>query len=111
MDTMVSSFRRLLKDNDIENLIAACNAAGLSAFYFVERRMTRLSKELFGIVLPHDSSGTHFAENGKTIDNVKELENFKKMGELLSEIGSEMTIGSYQTSAKWVYPSDESNAY
>ena len=75
---------KFFKDNDINYLIAGCNAAGLSVFYFTERRMTLLSKELSGIMMPHNSSGTHLDENGKTINNVKELENFKKKSELLS---------------------------
>ena len=29
---------------------------------------------------------TYLDKNGKTIDNVKELENFKKAGELLPEV-------------------------
>ena len=79
---------KLFKDHDIDYLIAACNAAGLSAFYFIERRTAPLSKELAGIVLPYDSFGTHLDENGKTIDDVKELQNFRKAGETLSEIWS-----------------------
>ena len=77
---------KFFKDLDIDYLIAACNAAGLSAFHFIERRMAPLSKELAGIVLLHDSFGTHLNENGKTIDDVKELQNFSKTGETLSEI-------------------------
>ena len=49
---------------------------------------------------------TYLDKNGKTIDNVKELENFKKAGELLPEVWSEMTIDGYQVSANWVDPSD-----
>ena len=48
--------------------------------------MVPLSKDLAGIVLPHDSFGTHLDENGKTIVDVKEMENFRKAGETLSEI-------------------------
>ena len=62
--------------------------------------MVPLSKELSGIVLPLDFFATHLNENGKTINNVKELENFKKAGELLSEISSEITIDLYQPSVK-----------
>ena len=72
------SINIFFKDHDIDYLIAACNAAGSSAFHFIERRMAPLSKELPGIVLPHDSFGTHLDENGKTIDDVKEPQNFRK---------------------------------
>ena len=86
--TSRQTLRKFFKDDDIDYLIAVCNAAGLSAFHFIERRMVLLSKELAGIVLPHDSFGTHLDENGKTIDDVKELQNFRKAGETLSEIWS-----------------------
>ena len=47
--------------------MAACNAAGLSVFNFIEQRMALLSTELSGIVLPDDSFGTQPGENGKTL--------------------------------------------
>ena len=105
MDTTHQILIRFLKNDHIDYVIAPCNSAGLSVFYFIEQRIVPLSKELSGIVLPHDSFGTHLNENGKTIDNVKELENLKKAGELLSEISSEITIDLYQPSVKWVNPS------
>ena len=77
---------KLFKDHDTDYLIAACSAAGISTFHFIEWRMAPLSKELAGIVLPHDSFGTNLIENGKTIDDVKELQNFGKAWETLSEI-------------------------
>lgn len=42
--------------------------------------MAPLSKELAGVVLPHDAFGSHLDENGVTVDAEKELENFKKAG-------------------------------
>ena len=54
---------------------------------------------------------THLDENGKTIDGVKEIQNFRKAGQTLSEIWSKMTIDDYEVSAKWVDPSDDSKAY
>ena len=68
--------------------------------------MAPLSKELSGIILPHDSFGTHLDDNGKTIDEVKELQNFRKARETLSEIWSQMTIDKHSVSAKWVDPAD-----
>ena len=61
--------------------------------------------------MSHDSFGTHLDENRKTIDDVKELQKFRKAGETLSEIWSKMTIDDYEVSAKWVDPSDNSKAY
>lgn len=62
-------------------------------------------------MLLHHSFSTHLNENGKTIDNVEVLDNFKKPDELLSEIWSEMTINGYQFSDIWLGPSNESKAY
>ena len=73
--------------------------------------MTPSSKELSGIVLLHHSFGTHLNENGKTIDNVEVLDNFKKAGKLLFEIWSEMTTDGHQISVIKVDPSDESKVY
>ena len=101
---------KLFKDHDIDYLINACNAAGLSAFHFIEWLMPLLSKELAWIVLSHDSFRTHLDENRKTIDDVKELQKFRKAGETLSEIWSKMTIDDYEVSAKWVDQSDNSKA-
>ena len=55
---------KFLKENDIDLIIVGCNASGLSAYHFIERRMAPLSKELAGIILPHDSFGSHLDGNG-----------------------------------------------
>ena len=58
-----------------QNLAAfflATNAPGRSAFNWVERRMVKVSKELSGVVLPHDKFGLHLNTKGETID--KELQ-------------------------------------
>ena len=55
--------------------------------------------------------GTHLDENGETIDDVKELQNFRKAGETLSEVWSKMPVDDYEISAKWVDPSDDNRVY
>ena len=70
--------------HDIDFLIAVCNAVGLSAYHFIERRISPLSKELAGIVFPHDLFCTNLDTNGNTVDPEKEMENFKKTGETLA---------------------------
>ena len=47
---------------------------------FHREQMAPFSKELAGIDLPHDSFGTHWDANGKTVDPEKKLKNFKKAG-------------------------------
>lgn len=56
------------KENNIDYIVAVCNAAGVCAYRFIERRMAQLSTQLAGIVLPHDTYGTHLNGNDKTID-------------------------------------------
>lgn len=48
--------------------------------------MAPLSYQLSGIVLPHESYGTHLDGQGRTVDVELEKENFKKAGEVLSEV-------------------------
>ena len=74
------------KENDVDYIVAVCNASGLSAYHFIERRMASLTKELAGVILSHDSYGSHLDGNGKTMDGEKELQNFKKADETLVEI-------------------------
>ena len=58
----------LFKELKLDVLLHGVNAAGLSVFNPVERRMAPLSHDLAGIILPHDSYGNHLDESGKTID-------------------------------------------
>ena len=57
-------------------MVHGVNAAGLSAFNPVERRMAPLSHDLSGVVLPHDTFGNHLDANGNTIDENLEMDNF-----------------------------------
>ena len=76
----------------------------------LSRRMASLSKELAGVVLPHDSSRCHLDSSGNTIVTERELQNFRKAGELLADIWSATTIDDYAVTIVWVDPSvKESN--
>ena len=68
--------------------------------------MAQLSKQLLGLVLPHDTYGTQLHGSGKTIDPLKELEKFKKAGQVLSNIWSETTIDDFTLTATCVDISD-----
>ena len=48
-------FKRL----DLDCLFMASEAPGNSAFNYVERRMAPLSRDLSGIIIPHDQFGPH----------------------------------------------------
>ena len=58
----------------------------------VERRMVKLSKELGGVILEHDTFGSHLDSNGVTIDKDLELKNFQFAGRTLVEIWSRLVI-------------------
>ena len=75
-DTVATIF----KEHDLDFIFCVCNAAGLSAYHFIERRMAPLSLGLAGVVLPHDHYGSHLDGKGVTIDADLEIQNFKKAG-------------------------------
>lgn len=86
--------------------IVITNAPHQSAFNRVERRMSPLSKELTGIILPHDHFGNHLDGERKTIDEQLELKNFRRAGEVLSEVWNKVVIDTYSTTARYIDPED-----
>ena len=48
----------IFKEHDLDFIFCVCNAAGLSAYHFIERRMAPLSAALAGVVLPNDHFGS-----------------------------------------------------
>ena len=87
----VSQFKRL----NLDAIIHGVNAAGLSAFNPVERRMAPLSHDLSGVVLPHDKFGNHLDANGNTIDLELEMKNFYAAADVLAEIWSHTVINKH----------------
>ena len=85
-------------------IFIATNAPGRSAFNRVERRMAPLSKELSGVILPHEHYGSHLDSQGRTIDKKKELENFGFAGQTLAEIWSSVNIDNFPTIANYIDP-------
>ncbi len=83
--TLAYSIKKF-KDNNLDALITLCHAPGNSAFNPVERRMAPLSRELAGVVLPHEHYGSHLDSSGKTIDTELERRNFQHAGEALAEV-------------------------
>ena len=78
-----------------------CNAAGLSAYHFIERTMGPLTAHLAGVVLPRDAYGTHLDNNGNTIDDEREIQHFA--GELLCELWNDMMIDNYPVKCTFAY--------
>lgn len=85
----------------LDALYIATQAPGRSAFNPVERRMAPLSRFLAGIILPHDTFGSHLNSQAKTIDEELEKKNFKMAGETLAEVWNEAVIDSFPVIAEW----------
>lgn len=68
--------------------------------------MAPLSRELTGVILPHDFFGSHLDSSGKTVDTNLEKQNFKKAGEILAEIWSAVCIDGHEVVAKYIDPND-----
>ena len=90
------------KELKLDVFLHAVNAAGLSAFNAVERRMSPLSHDITGLILPHDSYGNHLDASGKTIDDELEKKNFFKAAETLSEVWSKKVIDGHQIDCRAV---------
>ena len=71
------------------------NAAGLSAFKSVERRMSPLSHDTAGAVLPHKNFRSHLGSQGNTKDVELEKKNFFHASQVLADIWSHTVINGY----------------
>ncbi|XP_043469775.1 uncharacterized protein LOC122503338 [Leptopilina heterotoma] len=97
------------KEFDLDGIFIFTNAPNRSAFNRVERRMAPLSRELTGVILPHDKFGKHLGDNGETIDSQLELENFEHAGNILSDIWSNTKIDGFEVFAEYISPSLNEN--
>lgn len=69
--------------------------------------MAPLSRELTGVILPHDNFGSHLDNQGRTVDAELEKKNFQKAGEILAEIWNDVIlyiIDEYPVVAKYILP-------
>ena len=82
-------------------LVEATNAPGLSAFNKAERRMFHLSKQMTGVVLPHDTFGSHL-RNGKTVDEELEKKNFEAAGDTLANLWNDLEIDENPVKAEYI---------
>lgn len=102
---MIACALRQFIQHDLDVLIIITNAPGRSAYNEVERRMARLSQVLSGVILPHDTFGSHL-KNGKTIDTELEKRNFEAAGEILAAYWNKVTYSGNFTSAEYIKPED-----
>jgi len=54
----------------------------------VERKMAPLSRELSGLILPHDHYGSHLDKKGNAVDPQLEVKNFAFAGKALADVWS-----------------------
>ena len=92
---------KTFKEMNLDCLIEMTQAPGHSAFNRAERKMYHLSKEMSGVVLPHDTFGTHLV-NGKTVDEQLEMRNFEAAGNVLCEIWEKLVIDGYPVIAEYI---------
>lgn len=91
-----------MQDFELDLYIEVTNAPGLSAYNKAERRMFPLSKALTGVVLPHDTYGSHLDNAGKTIDAELEMKNFEAAGETLCSLWNELEIDGFKVVAEYI---------
>lgn len=106
IDVYIQQFKKF----NLDALLVSTHAPGMSAYNYVERRMAPLSKELAGLILPHDTCGTHLDSRQRTIDTELEKANFKKAGEILSEVWSNLVLDGHPVVAEYVEQKDISPA-
>lgn len=90
-------------------MFIATNAPGRSCYNRVERRMAPLSAQLSGVVLPHDTCGTHLYSRGRTIDKELELKNFAIAGSMLANLWNENVIDGHPVIAEYLDPKEYSD--
>lgn len=95
---------KLFTEHSLDALFIACHAPGHSAYNAVERRMAPLSRDLSGLILPHDHFGSHLDRRGRTTDADLEKANFKKAGEILAEVWSQAVIDGFHVHAQYIEP-------
>ena len=64
--------------------------------------MAPLSKDLSGVILPHDKFGTHLDSQCVTIDKDLEMKNFEFAGQTLAEIWSQLVIDGNPVVAEFI---------
>ena len=83
------------KKYDLDALLVLTHAPGILACNYVERKMAPLTKELAGLVIHHDTCGTHLDSQQRIIDDELEPADFRKAGEILGEVWSIVVIDGH----------------
>jgi hypothetical protein len=102
--TLASAIDQFKKHN-LDALIIVNQAPGQALFNTVERRLSPMSQDLGGLILPYDHFGTHLNDNGLTEHAELEKENFKLTGDVLAEVWSMNVLDEYPVVAEYIKPS------
>jgi hypothetical protein len=102
--TLSSAIDKFKKHN-LDALIITNQAPGQASFNIVERRLSPLSHDLAGLILPHDHFGTHLNDAGLTEHAELEKKNFKMAGDVLAEVWSINVLDEYPVVAEYINPS------
>ncbi len=98
---MINIATHYLKKNNKDAIFIVTNVPGRSAFNRIERKMASLSKELAGLILPHDHFWRqHLYWQGNTIDTELEKKNFEFTGRELAKVN----IDGYSKNAEYIDP-------
>ena len=90
------------KEYNFDVLFVSTLAPGMSAYNNVERRMAPLSKALSGLLLPHETCGTHLDSQRRTTDVELGNQNFKAAGHILAEIWNEVVLDKFPVVSEYV---------
>jgi hypothetical protein len=103
-NTLSSAIDKFKKYN-LDALVIVNQAPGQALFNTVERRLSPLSYDLAGLILPHDHFGTHLNDAGATEHAELEKSNFKMTGDVLAEVWSMNVLDEYPVVAEYLNPS------
>ncbi|KAF6207031.1 hypothetical protein GE061_018269 [Apolygus lucorum] len=92
----------MFKKYDLDAFYMSVPAPGKSACNKVERRLAPLSRELFGVVLPHDPFGSHLNDSGAIVDLEMETRNFEYAANVLCETWSRFVIDGHPVVVEYV---------
>lgn len=83
----IAQMIRIFRKYELDALFVAIPAPSRS-INKTERRLSLLSRELFGIILPHDPFGLHLNDSGAIVDDELESRNLESAGRVLAETWS-----------------------
>ncbi|CAM4901821.1 unnamed protein product [Rotaria socialis] len=104
LKTLASAIDKFKKYN-LDALVLVAQAPGQAIFNVVERRLSPMSQDLAGLILPHDHFGTHLNDVGLTQHAELEKENLKLTGNVLAEIWSMNVLDECSVVSEYINPS------